>query len=172
MAMLVDVTSRKSVFTEPGRVQWTDVSIVALRVALGIVMLRMAYVLAFQGGWDAFANAGGIVPSVVQGPFSDLMMSLYGNQLALGAMILGAGFVGISLVSGLFVRLGALSGSLMAISFYLSALPPADGWINTQILYVLGFLVVSISGSGYRWGVDQWLRAAEERYRFLRYLTG
>lgn len=170
--MLGDVASSKNVFTESGRVQWTDVAIVVLRVALGVVMLRMAYMLAFKGGWDAFASIGGIIPAVVQGPFSDIMTNLYGNQVALWLMVLGSGFVGLSLTSGLLVRLGALSGSLLAISFYLAALPPADGWVNTQILYILGFLVVSISGSGYRLGVDKILRRLEERFPFLRYLAG
>lgn len=161
-----------SVFSESGRVRWTDAVIVLLRWVLGLVMLRMAYILAFRGGWDALGSVGGIVPSVVRGPVGDLLTSLYGNPAAIGLMILGAAFTGITLVSGLFVRLGALAGTIMALSFYLSALPPADGWVNTHILYILGFLVVSISGSGYRLGVDGLLRPAEERYPWLRYLTG
>lgn len=169
---LRQATKRQSVFTEAGRIQWTDAVLVVLRVALGLVMLRMAYRLAFHGGWDALGSLGSIVPSAIQGPVGDIVMGFYGNQLVLGLMIAGAGFVGLSLVSGMFVRLGALVGTLMAVAFYLSSIPPADGWVNTHVLYILGFLVVSISGSGYRLGVDGLLRRIEERYPLLRYLTG
>lgn len=170
--MLGDLTQKVGVLSEARTVRRTSVAIVCFRVALGIVMLRMAYVLAFKGGWDAFGNVGGIIPSVVQGPFSDFLMSLYGNQIALWLMILGSGAVGVSLVTGLLVRLGAICGSIMAISFYLGALPPPDGWINTNVLFILGFVIVAISGSGYHLGVDKLLRQMEERYPLLRYLTG
>lgn len=172
MASDSKVSAPSNVFTEAGRIRWTDSALVLLRVAFGAVMLRKAWVLTFEGGWDAFPNLGAIVPSVVQGPFSDLLFQIYGNPIALIGMILGFGFVGVSLISGLFVRLGALTGSVMAISFYLSSLPPVDGWVNTHVLYILGFAVVSIAGSGYRWGVDGIFKKFEAKHPWLRYLTG
>ncbi|MBE3583942.1 MAG: hypothetical protein IMX01_07515 [Limnochordaceae bacterium] len=151
---------------------WVGRLLVLLRVAQGLVMARMAYVLAFKGGWDAFGNASSLIPSVVQGPLGNVFTNLYGNQVALWLIILGATAVAISLVSGFLVRLGSAVGALMALSFYLADLPPADGWINLRLLYLVGLALIAAGRTGCRWGVDRWLAGVERRQPWLRWIAG
>ncbi len=148
-----------------------EISLLIFRIALGFNMFYMAYIL-FTGGWDAFNNASALIPDVVQGPLGDIMISMYGNPVPIYLLATGAGFIAISFIAGFLVRLGAYSGILIAISFYLSALPPANGWVNVQIIYMISFIIIAASNAGYKMGLDKYLKQLEEKYPQIKYISG
>ncbi|MFB6285985.1 MAG: DoxX family protein [Candidatus Bipolaricaulia bacterium] len=143
-----------------------------MRVALGALVLTVGVRLLTEGGWDAWVQIGGFLPRTVEGPFAGPFLALWESPVILFLVIFGSIAVGAAMILGLFVRLAAIGGALMMITFYLSNIPPQFGWVNQQLIYFLVFALFPALGPGYHWGLDRFVRPFEERFPFLRYLTG
>ncbi len=157
-----------------GERAWLSVgefALFALRIALGLSMLQVAYKL-FRGGWDGWTSASALLPGVVQGPLGNVYTALWGNQIVLWLMILGSFAVGVALVFGLLTRLGALLGTFMMLSFYTANLPPSSGWFDVQLVQMFAFFVVASMRAGNVWGVDHFLRPFERKQRWLYWVLG
>jgi len=96
-------------------------SIFALRMALGFVFLWAGYekIVTELGG--RFATTGFL--SHVSGPFAFLFTGMAGNPAVEYLLVYGELLIGISLMLGIFTRVGAISGALMTALLYLSTLP-------------------------------------------------
>ena len=151
---------------------WAKLWMLLMRVALGVLMLTVGIRLLTEGGWKAWVQIGGFLPRTVKGPFEGPFLALWESPVILYMVILGAIAVGAAMILGMFVRLAAVGGALMMITFYLSNLPPQFGWVNQQLMYFLIFALFPALGPGYHWGVDRFLRPYEKRFPILRYLTG
>lgn len=138
-----------------------EFALFALRMALGLGMLQVAYKL-FRGGWDGWTDAGALLPSVVQGPIGQIYSVLWGNQLVLWLLILGTGAIGLAMVSGFLTRLAALAGTLIMLSFYTACLPPTSGWFDVQLIAIFAFFALASMGAGHIWGIDSLLRRYEK----------
>lgn len=143
-----------------------------MRVALGALVLTVGVRLLTEGGWDAWVQIGGFLPRTVEGPFAGPFLALWESPVILFLVIFGSIAVGAAMILGLFVRLAAIGGALMMITFYLSNIPPQFGWVNQQLIYFLIFALFPALGPGYHWGLDRFIRPYEERFPILRYLTG
>lgn len=148
-----------------------EFALFALRLALGLSMLQVAYKL-FRGGWDGWTNASALLPGVVQGPLGNIYAALWGSQIVIGLMILGSLAVGITLLLGFLTRLGALLGTFMMLSFYTANLPPSSGWFDVQLVQMFAFFVVASMRAGHVWGVDHFLRPLERRRPWLYWILG
>ena len=157
-----------------GHHAWLSVgefALFALRVALGLSMLQVAYKL-FRGGWDGWTNASALLPNVVQGPLGNIYAALWGNQLILWLIMLGAAAVGLALVTGFVTRFAALAGTFMMLSFYTADLPPSRGWFDVQLVQMFAFFLVASMRAGHVWGIDRFLRRYEARARWLYWFLG
>jgi uncharacterized membrane protein YphA (DoxX/SURF4 family) len=78
--------------------------------------------------------------------------------------------VAISLLFGLFTRLGAILATILSVQLYVGL--AYTEWIWTYGMLVLLALVLVAVPTGRRLGVDLWLaprlQAAEQRHRFAR----
>ncbi len=142
-----------------------------LRVSLGVILLTLGTRLLLEGGWDAWMKLGGMLPTVVRGPFEGLFIQFWESALILNLVIFASFAVGLSMVLGLLTRLGALGGALMMVGFYLATLPPLFGWVNYHFCYFgasVNFLVIR---PAHPFGLDAYLRPLAARHRWLRWVV-
>ena len=140
-----------------------EFALFALRIALGLSMLQVAYKL-FRGGWDGWTSASALLPAVVQGPIGNVYTALWGNQVVLWLIILGTLAIGLAMLTGLLTRLAALAGTLIMLSFYTASLPPTSGWFDVQLIAIFAFFALASLGAGHIWGVDSFLRRYENTW--------
>ena len=96
-------------------------SIFAIRLSLGFVFLWAGYekIVTELGG--KFATSGFL--SHVSGPFAFVFTGMAGNPAVEYLLVWGELLIGISLMLGVFTRVGAVSGALMTLLLYMSTLP-------------------------------------------------
>ncbi len=148
-------------FGRSARLSTGEFALFAMRVVLGLSMLQVAFNLA-RGGWDAWMNAGALLPAVVKGPMGDVYTALWGNETVMFLIIAGAAAVGIGMVTGFLTRVSALVGTVMMFSFYTADMPPTNGWFEVQLIQMFAFFLVASLGAGHIWGIDALLRKREK----------
>ncbi len=99
-------------------------SILVLRVFLGFVFLWAGYekITKEWGSPTPLLITKGFL-SHVSGPFAFLFTGMAGNPVVDALLVYGELAIGISLVFGLFTRVGSISGALMTLLLYMSTLP-------------------------------------------------
>jgi thiosulfate dehydrogenase (quinone) large subunit len=140
-----------------------EFALFALRLALGLSFLQVAYKL-FRGGWDGWTSASALLPGVVQGPIGNVYSALWGNQVVMWLIILGTLAIGLAMVAGFLTRLASLAGTLIMLSFYTACLPPTSGWFDVQLIAIFAFFALASVGAGHIWGIDRFLRRYENTW--------
>jgi thiosulfate dehydrogenase [quinone] large subunit len=144
------------------------IMMVILRIVLGGVMLEAGLTKLFSGD---FSIAGYV--SHGSGPFAGWFAHLASVSGALSPLVIsGEILIGLSLIFGVFLRFGALWGAVMMILYYLPYLPPENGWISKHIIYLLVFVTLMFSGSGYFFGIDRLVKNLEKKWPGLRLILG
>ena len=154
----------------------------ALRLGLGFLFLWGGYEkmatkwggLFWPGTTKTMATAG-FLGHAVSGPFATLFNGLSGNPAIEYLVVYGELAIGISLMFGLFSRIGAISGVLMNLLFYLAQLPVQNNpVVNEYVVYMLVFALFIFVPVGRFLGVDgilQNLGAVERRPILRKILT-
>lgn len=138
-----------------------------LRLAIGGLM--------FEAGLDkflhGFSSEGFLNAS--SGPFSGFYNSLASYANAWNILVPWAEvLIGIAVILGIFVRPAAFFGALEVLIFYLANLPPSSGWINNQIVYIVVFITLMLTGVGYIFGLDVLGIDFERRHHRFRLFLG
>ncbi len=96
-------------------------SIFAVRMALGFVFLWAGYekIVTELGG--RLATSGFL--SHVAGPFAFMFTGMAGNLAVEYLLVYGELLIGVSLMLGIFTRVGGVSGAVMTALLYMSTLP-------------------------------------------------
>jgi thiosulfate dehydrogenase [quinone] large subunit len=145
-----------------------NIMFVILRVLLGAVMLEAGLNKLIGGD---FSISGYV--SHGSGPFASLFTDFASVSGALSPLVIcGEILVGLSLILGVFLRFGASWGAIMMILYYLPYLPPENGWISQQIIYMLVFITLLFSRSGYYFGIDMLAMKLENKWPGLRLILG
>ena len=156
---------------QSARLSVGEFALFALRMALGLSMLQIAYKL-IRGGWDGWTSASALLPATVQGPIGNIYGVLWGNELVLWLMILGTAAIGLAMTAGFLTRLAAVAGTLIMLSFYTACLPPASGWFDVQLIAIFAFFALASVGAGHIWGIDSLLRRYEREHRWWYWMLG
>jgi thiosulfate dehydrogenase [quinone] large subunit len=144
------------------------IMMVILRMVLGGVMLEAGLNKLINGG---FSIAGYV--SHGSGPFAGWFAHLASVSDSLSPLVIsGEILIGLSLILGVFLRFGALWGAVLMILYYLPYLPPENGWISQQIIYLLVFVTLMFSGNGYFFGIDRLVKNLEKKWPVLRLVLG
>ena len=96
-------------------------SIFALRLSLGFVFLWAGYEKIVTEFGGKFATSGFL--SHVGGPFAFLFTGMAGSPAVEYLLVWGELAIGISLMAGIFTRVGGISGAAMTLLLYMSTLP-------------------------------------------------
>jgi thiosulfate dehydrogenase [quinone] large subunit len=101
-----------------------------------------------------------------QSPIGGLLGPVVHHSFAFGLLIaLGETAVGIGVLLGLFTRVAALGGILIALSLFLTVSWNASPWYTgADIVYVFAFTPLLLGGAG-PLSADEWLAAARARDR-------
>jgi thiosulfate dehydrogenase [quinone] large subunit len=142
-----------------------------LRLALGGLM--------FEAGLDKILSgsftAAGFLKNAT-GPFAGFYTNIAGNSAMLSVTNVlvpwGELLVGVAIILGLVVRFASFWGIVLMILYYTAALPPANGWVAQQIIYLVVFIAFIVSGIGYFLGLDAFASVLEERRNPLRIFLG
>src|SRR5512136_1019175 len=136
-------------------------SIFALRLGLGFAFLWGGYEkmadkwggLFWPGTPKTMATTGFLAH--VSGPYAAFFNGLAGNPAVENLLVYGELAIGISLMFGLFTRVGGLSGLTMSMLFYFSTLPVQNNpFVNYYVVYAMVFLAFVFLVPGRFLGVD------------------
>jgi len=114
---------------------------------------------------------GGILPTVVRGPLEAVFIQTWESPVVLYLVIIGSIAIGLSMIFGLFTRLGALGGAVMMVGFYLATIPPQFGWINQYFIYFGAFFNFLVITPEYVLGLDGYLRKLKLRFPVLHWVA-
>jgi thiosulfate dehydrogenase [quinone] large subunit len=107
-------------------------------------------------GWPFVS--GEVAEGTVFNPTQGIWLGLAGNPALMGVVNvlvpLGQIGIGISLILGLFTRLGATMGALMMAFFFLAAWDFQYGIVNQHLTYALICLTIAGLGAGRYFGLD------------------
>ena len=142
---------------------------VLLRVILGWLYLwaffdktfGLGFATAAENAWLAGGSPTfGFLTYATKGPFAELFQSLAGSQVVDMLFMLGILFVGVSLVSGVAVRLGALTGATFSILFYVAGFMPPEHnpVVDEHIVYLILFLYLVYAAPSSQYDLSQWWR--------------
>ncbi len=121
---------------------------------LALIRTALGFLFLYSGLTKLLGDftAAGYLNFATKGPLTDLFQALSGNPIVDFLVVYGEIAIGLSLILGVFVWLGALSGSLMMMLYYLSSFPPEHGLVSEHIIYILVFALLWAFDSGHYYG--------------------
>ncbi len=151
-----------------------------LRLALGWVffwafidkLFGLGFSTSSENSWLAGGSpTSGFLEFATKGPFQEIYQGMAGNPLVDWLFMLGLAFVGITLLSGVLVKLGSYTGIMMMVLMYTAAfMPPANNpFLDSHIVYIIVLFGLSINNSGFYFGFGRWWseRKIVKRYNIL-----
>jgi thiosulfate dehydrogenase [quinone] large subunit len=139
-----------------------------LRIVMGGAFLEAGLDKIISGD---FSMAGYV--SHGSGPFAAWFSHLSSASGALSPLVMsGEVLIGLALIFGVLLRFSSFWGAILMILYYLPYLPPTNGWISEQIIYILVFITLMFSGSGYFIGIDRLLVRLENKWPKLGIVLG
>ena len=152
-----------------------------LRLAMGWIflwafldkLLGLGFATLPDKAWlSGGSPTSGFLQFGVHGPFASFYQSLADSALVDWLFMLGLLFIGVSLMFGIFMRLGSSVGMLMLFLMYTAVgLSPVNNlFIDEHIIYILVLIILVLTdagqylGMGNRWGDTSLVR----KYRFLK----
>lgn len=168
--------------------RWIGYSLLSLRLIMGWVFFYAGISKVTKPEWSVrgFLQFGISQDNVLRDVFGydiwnimatgEIMNTgLYWYEFLTPLNQVGLTLVGIALLLGIFVRLGAFGGGLMMTFYWLAAFPLTDAAIiDFHLVYVLLLFAVGAFGAGRILGLDVYLEELEivEKYPQLRLLLG
>lgn len=138
------------------------------RLVLGGVMLEAGLNKLLSGD---FSISGYVSHGI--GPLASWFAHFASASSTVSPLVIwGEILVGLALISGAFLRFGSFWGAVLTVLYYLPYLPPENGWISQQIIYMLVFITLMFSASGYFLGIDRLAINMETKWPRLRLILG
>ncbi len=120
-------------------------------------LLGLGFATKPANAWiNGISPTTGFLKGAVHGPFAGFFNSLAGHAWVDWVFMLGLLGIGLALISGFYVRLGASCGAIMLTLMWLSLLPPSTNpIIDEHVIYVTFLLAVasdrSIAEKKWKW---------------------
>ena len=151
-----------------------------LRIGVGFVFLwafvdklfGFGYSTPFERAWlNGGSPTKGFLSSVDAGPFAGFFRDIAGNVVVDWLFMLGLLGIGIAVLSGVALRLAAVSGTLLMALMWLAEWHPArftsageptgstNPLVDYHVVYALALIVVAVTYAGDRFGLGRaWAR--------------
>lgn len=152
-----------------------------LRIAMGFIFLWAFFDKTFGLGFSTPPNkswlAGvsptyGFLTNAVHGPFASFYHSIAGNGLVDWLFMLGLLFVGLTLISGIVMKIGGWSGiAMLFLMFTAISLPPANNPLfDEHLIYIIIITGLLTTNAGDYWGLGKWWSNISfvKKFKFLR----
>ncbi|KKQ87948.1 MAG: DoxX family protein [Parcubacteria group bacterium GW2011_GWF2_38_8] len=136
-------------------------------------LLGLGFATLPDKAWLAGGSpTSGFLQFGVHGPFASFYQSLAGSALVDWLFMLGLLFIGVSLMFGIFMRLGGSVGILILFLMYTAVgLSPANNlFIDEHIIYILVLIMLVLTDAGQYLGIgNRWGNTSlVGKYRFLK----
>ncbi len=129
------------------------------------------YATQAGNGWiDGGSPTSGYLEFATEGPFAGLFQDLAGSAVVDWLFMLGLLGVGVALMLGIGVRIGALTGAAMLTLMWLATmLPEFNPWLDDHIVYAFILIGLVATGAGRYIGLGGWWMRTRlvRRFRFL-----
>lgn len=137
--------------------------ITLLRLTLGLAFLTTWWSNFMKGVFTSTGYVGTIShfldhPNHIENPLDSIVQTFILPNAAIiapGWMLMEL-VISLSLIFGVFTRLGSLLGALMSFSLLFATL--GVDWLWTYVLMIIGFITCSLIGAGRWYGIDFWLK--------------
>jgi len=175
VAAEVPVTGARTPVPEPIRTptQTAAVRYVAagLRLALGFVFLWAFLDKVFGFGFatpekGAWINGGhptkGFLANAATGPFTDFYHSIAGATWADWLFMVGLAGIGVALITGIGMRIAAVTGSALLLMMWSAVLPPENNpFMDDHLIYIGVLALLALMNAGDTFGFGRpWARTA------------
>ena len=136
-------------------------------------LFGLGFATAAESSW---LNGGsptlGFLKFATHGPFVEFYQAIAGNAFVDVLFMAGLAGVGLSLLLGIGVTVGAASGVLMLVLLYSAAsMPPENNpFVHDRLVYAVVMVGLLVSGSGQTFGLGRWRARtpAVRRFPILR----
>jgi thiosulfate dehydrogenase [quinone] large subunit len=140
-----------------------------VRLALGFVFLWAFLDKVFGFGFatpekDAWINGGsptkGFLANGAAGPFADFYHSIAGATWANWLFMIGLAGIGVALVTGIGVRIAAVTGSVLMVMMWSVVLPPENNpFMDDHLIYAGTLILLALLNAGDTLGLGRlWAR--------------
>ena len=122
-------------------------------------LFGLGFATAAESSWlNGGSPSLGFLKFATQGPFVEFYQAIAGNAFVDVIFMAGLAGVGLSLLLGIGVRLGAASGVLMLLLIYSAAsMPPENNpFVHDRLVYAVVMVGLLASGSGQTLGLGRW----------------
>ncbi|NUP51892.1 MAG: hypothetical protein HOW97_31920 [Catenulispora sp.] len=154
-----------------------EASIAGLRIGVGFVFLwafldktfGLHYSTQSKGAWiHGGSPTKGFLSHVSVGPFQSAFHSMAGNGFVDWMFMLGLLGIGAAMVTGVGLRIAAVSGILLVTMMWLAVYPPAqhtakgaatgsnNPFVDDHVLEALALTAAAVFGAGSRIGLGAW----------------
>jgi thiosulfate dehydrogenase [quinone] large subunit len=171
---------------------WFDRALATLRIAFGITFLwaflDKTFALGFHTGYDQEGNLDRFGPaawinggSPTEGfltfgvpednPFKDFFNGMADSVFIEWVFMLGLLGIGVTLLLGVGMRIGAAAGALMYAFMYAAVLPLENNpVVDDHLVGVIVMAVLALGAAGTTWGLGHWWNSREvvRKYPVLR----
>ena len=133
----------------------------------------LGFATASESSWlNGGSPTVGFLKFATHGPFAEFYQAIAGNAFVDAVFMAGLAGVGLSLLLGIGVRLGAASGVLMLVLMYSAASMPRENnpFVHDRLIYAVVMVGLLASGSGRTLGLGGWWarRSVVRRFPVLR----
>lgn len=91
------------------------------------------------------------------GPLADFYQDLAGNTVVDFLFMAGLLLIGLALISGIGVKVAAVTGSLLLMMMWSAVLPPANNPVlDDHIVYALVLIGIMLANKEQVWGLGKW----------------
>ena len=143
----------------------------ALRVGLGFVFLWAFLDKVFGFGFatpekGAWINGGhptkGFLANAATGPFTDFYHSIAGATWADWLFMVGLAGIGVALITGIGMRIAAVTGSALLLMMWSAVLPPENNpFMDDHLIYIGVLALLALMNAGDTFGFGRpWARTA------------
>ncbi len=131
----------------------------------------LGYATESGSGWvDGGSPTLGFLSFATRGPLAGAYQEIAGNAFVDWVFMLGLAGVGLTLMLGVMVRIGALTGALLLLLMYSAVVLPANNpFLDDHLIYAFIMVGLFFTGAGRYLGLGHWWMDTRlvRRFRFL-----
>ncbi len=147
-----------------------------LRIMFGATFLWAFFDKTLGLGFDtaaenAWLNGGsptsGFLEFETRGPLAEFYQSLAGNALIDWLFMVGLLGIGVALLTGIGVRVAAVTGAILLVLMWTAYLPPDHHpLLDDHLVYAVVLAGIGIADAGETWGFGKWWSRSPLAQRF------
>jgi len=106
--------------------------------------------------------------SGLDGTFADQFHKIAGKGWADWLFMIGLGAIGLALILGIGMVIAAITGTILFVLMWLTALPIASNpFLDDHLVYAFVIIAIAATGAGLRYSLAPWWRRMTAKARFL-----